>query len=82
MEDSPDDPDHPQVIFREAGGGGIGLGYLAIIDGIPWLAVSLEEARSRVPATMIRLDAQLLKEQQNSDTGERGFLYRGSLPVR
>ena len=75
--------DHPHVFFRLVGEEfGESFGYLSIIDGIPWLASSLEEAQSRIPATMFRLDPQHLVEQPNAKTGQWEFLYRAYLEMR
>ena len=76
------DKDHPPVYFRKEGDRDWSQGFLAIIDGAPWLAGSLDEARSRVPATMFRLVPEHLQEMRDSETGEQIFRYRHTLPIR
>lgn len=72
------DTDNPRVFFRTEAGAALNLswGYLCIIDGVPWLAATPEEAQSRIPATMLRLDPQHLEAQRDSETGDQYFLYR------
>jgi len=65
--------------MQEEGDFNIGWGYLAIINGVPWLAATSEEAKSQIPATMIRLDPRLLEEQRDTEKDEQFFLYRGPL---
>jgi len=54
---------------------GDSFGYLSIIDGVPWLAATEEEAATRVPATMFQLDPQLLEALENAETGEKYLRY-------
>ncbi|HWY14893.1 MAG TPA: hypothetical protein VNX86_07125 [Rhizomicrobium sp.] len=73
--------DFPRVFFRLDGPGdfNIGWGYLSIIDGVPWLASNLDEAKNRIPATMFQLDPLTLLEQHDSETGEQFFVYQARL---
>ena len=74
--------DHPRVYFRLVGEDfGDSCGYLFIIDGVPWLAATREDAASRVSALMHQLDPQLLQERRDSETGEQFFCYQPYLQI-
>jgi hypothetical protein len=84
-----DDPNHPRVFFpsesrfpfpSDSPGEYVAYGYLFIVDGIPWAAKTLEDARAGVPAIPTQLDPQLLEEVPSSGSQPRHFRYRGLAP--
>jgi hypothetical protein len=71
------DNDHPRVFFpSDSLCDSPTFGFLFIIDGVPWAAKTLEDARGRVPA----LDPRLLEGLPEQPTGEKQFQYRGMVP--
>jgi hypothetical protein len=76
--------DHPQVFFPIGDGHPfhLGQGFLAIIDGIPWLAPTIEDAKAGVLATMHRLNPQLLEPQIDATGKLSCFHYGGALYER
>ena len=72
------DEEYPRVSFRFMRGTLMytALGYLSIIDGVPYVAETLEDAKGRRPAMMFRLDPEHLEERHDDVTGEQYFLYR------
>lgn len=77
------DNDHPRVFFpADSPGEAVTFGYLFIIDGVPWAALTLEDARAGVPAIPSPLDPQFLEGQPELPSGEKQFQYRGIVPRR
>lgn len=75
------DPDHPTVLVRlHMRGEGTGMqvyyGYLSIIDGVPWLATTLDDARSKVTGLMQRLDPQKLDMSHDGPEGAPQWTYQ------
>jgi hypothetical protein len=58
------DADHPRVFLQAEGPGpmSIAYGYLFIVDGVPWLARTLEDARAL--QFQLRLIRSFLKNSQ------------------
>lgn len=78
----PKAPEFPKVVFRTENSEELKFGYLAIIDGVPWLAHSDEDARQRVFPLMVQLDPTHLEEDADTAEGTRFFRYRVALAVR
>ena len=72
---------HPLVCFSLGDGTPprVDFGYLGIIDGVPWLAATIEDAKAGTIANMHRLDQQQLEVKTDHDTGRQFFLYQGVL---
>lgn len=77
------DNDYPRVFFpSDSPEDAPTFGYLFIVDGVPWVAKTLEDARAHMPAIPSPLDPQLLEGSSEQPTGERQFQYRGLVPRR
>jgi hypothetical protein len=76
-----EDKDHPRVFFpSDSPGEHITFGYLFMIDGVPWVARTLEDARDHFPAISTPLDPQLLEGCSNGKQEPQPLQYRGLVP--
>lgn len=68
--------EHPRISFTVEGAEEREFfGFLSIVDGLPYLAPSIETAKSQKPYSMLRLDPLHLLGSENFAEFQSFFLY-------